>query len=113
LNPNSPVKVAAWMVIIIVARELTITGLRLLAASKSIVLAAENFGKHKTISQIAAIIALLMTDADGEWNSTLQNFFKGWLPEVAKIMLWLTVVLTASSGLIYLWRNRAIYLSDV
>jgi hypothetical protein len=31
----------------------------------------------------------------------------------AKIMLWLTVVLTAASGLIYLWRNRAIYLSDM
>ena len=49
LNPGAPVKVAAWMVIIIVARELAITGLRLLAASKNIVLAAEKFGKHKTI----------------------------------------------------------------
>jgi CDP-diacylglycerol--glycerol-3-phosphate 3-phosphatidyltransferase len=36
----------AWMVIIIVARELAITGLRLLAASKQVVLAAERFGKH-------------------------------------------------------------------
>src|SRR5580658_1650371 len=42
------VNVAAWMVIIIVARELAITGLRLLAASKNLVLAAEKFGKHKT-----------------------------------------------------------------
>jgi CDP-diacylglycerol---glycerol-3-phosphate 3-phosphatidyltransferase len=113
LNPNAPVRVAAWMVIIIVARELAITGLRLLAASKNIVLAAENFGKHKTISQIVAIIALLLTDANGEWNQPLQNFFKDWLPEFAKIMLWLTVALTASSGLIYLWRNREIYLSEV
>src|SRR5208282_4491836 len=39
LNPAAPVRVAAWMVIVIVARELTITGLRLLAASKNIVLA--------------------------------------------------------------------------
>ena len=43
LNPDAPVKVAAWMVIVIVARELTITGLRLLAASKNVVLAAEKF----------------------------------------------------------------------
>ncbi|MGA3180554.1 MAG: CDP-diacylglycerol--glycerol-3-phosphate 3-phosphatidyltransferase, partial [Verrucomicrobiota bacterium] len=35
----------AWMVVIVVARELSITGLRLLAASKSLVLAAERFGK--------------------------------------------------------------------
>ena len=60
VNPHAPVKVAAWMVIVIVARELAITGLRLLAASKNIVLAAENFGKHKTISQIVAINALLV-----------------------------------------------------
>src|SRR5262249_19387998 len=45
-------KVEAWMVIIIVSRELAITGLRLLAASKQLVLAAERYGKHKTISQM-------------------------------------------------------------
>src|SRR5487761_2712554 len=67
INPHAPVKVAAWMVIIIVARELSITGLRLLAASKNVVLAAERFGKHKTVSQIVAIIALLLTDARNEW----------------------------------------------
>src|SRR5579859_1115880 len=54
VNPAAPVKVAAWMVIIIVGRELAITGLRLLAASKNVVLASEKFGKHKTISQIVA-----------------------------------------------------------
>ncbi|HET7626284.1 MAG TPA: CDP-diacylglycerol--glycerol-3-phosphate 3-phosphatidyltransferase, partial [Verrucomicrobiae bacterium] len=51
---------AAWMAVVIVARELAITGLRLLAASKNVVLAAERNGKHKTISQIAAIIAILV-----------------------------------------------------
>src|ERR1044071_3154983 len=50
----------AWAVVIIVARELAITGLRLLAASKQVVLAAEKYGKHKTISQITAIVALLV-----------------------------------------------------
>ena len=112
LNPNAP-EVAAWMVILIVARELTITGLRLLAASKGVVLAAEKFGKHKTISQIVAIIALLVTDAKNEWWPWLQKIFEGWSPVFTEISLWLTVVLTASSGLIYLWRNRGIYLSDV
>ena len=51
------------MAVIIVARELAITGLRLLAASKNVVLAAERYGKHKTISQIVAIITLLLMDA--------------------------------------------------
>ena len=113
LDPHAPVKVAAWMVIIIVARELAITGLRLLAASKNVVLAAENFGKHKTISQIVAINALLVLDACGEWPAAAQKFFLAWVPAFAEFMLWLTVVLTVASGAIYLWRNRAIYLSDV
>jgi CDP-diacylglycerol--glycerol-3-phosphate 3-phosphatidyltransferase len=112
LHPDAPVKVAAWMVVIIVARELTITGLRLLAASKNIVLAAERFGKHKTISQIVAIIALLVTDARNEWGQSWRDALQ-WTPLFADIMLWLTVALTASSGVIYLWRNRQIYMSDM
>jgi len=113
LHPDAQVKVAAWMVIVIVARELAITGLRLLAASKNVVLAAERFGKHKTISQIIAIIALLLVDANTEWNPPLQKLFAGWLPLFAEIMLWVTVTLTVASGMIYLWRNREIYLNDV
>jgi CDP-diacylglycerol--glycerol-3-phosphate 3-phosphatidyltransferase len=113
LNHAAPVKVAAWMVIIIVARELAITGLRLLAASKNIVLAAERFGKHKTISQIVAIIALLVTDAKNEWPAWLQNIFGAWTTPFSATALWLTVALTASSGVIYLWRNRALYLEGV
>ncbi|HTX21475.1 MAG TPA: CDP-diacylglycerol--glycerol-3-phosphate 3-phosphatidyltransferase [Candidatus Aquilonibacter sp.] len=113
LNPGASVKVAAWMVVIIVARELTITGLRLLAASKNVILAAEQFGKHKTVSQIVAINALLILNACVEWPAQLQRFFQSWLPAFAEIMLWVAVVLTAASGAIYLWRNRALYMSDV
>ncbi len=113
LRPGAPVKVAAWMVIIIVARELAITGLRLLAASKGVVLAAEGFGKHKTVSQIVAIISLLLIEAKNEWPASWQAIFEGWSVPFAKIALWVTVGLTAASGLIYLWRNRKIYLSDL
>jgi len=113
MNADAPVKVGAWMVVIIVARELAITGLRLLAASKNIVLAAERYGKHKTISQIICIIALLVVDAAHEWPPALQNLFVSWTPMFATIMLWVTVVLTATSGLIYLGRNRALFLDDL
>ena len=113
MNANAPVKVGAWMVVIIVGRELAITGLRLLAASKNIVLAAERYGKHKTISQIITVIALLVLDASQEWPVALKDFFAPWAPTFAEIMLWITVVLTATSGLIYLWRNRALYLDDM
>jgi CDP-diacylglycerol---glycerol-3-phosphate 3-phosphatidyltransferase len=113
LHPDAPVKLAAWMVVIIVSRELAITGLRLLAASKNVVLAAERYGKHKTISQIVAIIALLVLDAYNEWPGGLKNLFVKWAPMFAEIALWVTVALTAISGLIYLWRNRALYLDDM
>jgi CDP-diacylglycerol--glycerol-3-phosphate 3-phosphatidyltransferase len=112
LNPDAPVKLAAWMVVLIVARELAITGLRLLAAAKGVVLAAERFGKHKTISQMVAIIALLVTDARNEWWPSLRDAL-WWSPQFTEVALWLTVALTATSGLIYLWRNREIYLSDM
>src|SRR5437660_5089223 len=60
--------IPAWMVVIIVARELAITGLRLLAASKNVVLAAEGYGKHKTISQIVALISILVLASYGQWG---------------------------------------------
>ena len=113
LKPDAPVKLAAWMVVIIVGRELVITGLRLLAASKNVVLMAERYGKHKTVWQIISLIALLVVDALNEWPQWLQQLFRSWSPTFAIIALWITVILTATSGLIYLWRNRALYLEDV
>lgn len=106
-------KVEAWMVVIIVARELAITGLRLLAASKSVVLAAERYGKHKTISQIVALISLLVLEAYVEWWPWLQGLFEPWAPAFTMLALWVTVVLTTTSGLLYLWRNRGLYIHDM
>jgi len=112
--------IPAWMVVIIVARELAITGLRLLAASKNVVLAAEGYGKHKTVSQIVAIIAILVSASYQEWGAVGQAIFGihligntpwvNWFTELAK---WLAVVLTFVSGGLYLWRNRALYLQDI
>jgi len=106
-------KVHAWMVVIIVARELAITGLRLLAASKNVVLAAERYGKHKTISQMVAIIALLVMDASAEWWPWLKAALLPWGPWFVLLALWVTLLLTTSSGALYLWRNRKLYLQDV
>jgi len=112
--------IPAWMVVIIVARELAITGLRLLAASKNVVLAAEGYGKHKTISQIVAIIAILVLHSYGEWGRLGQAVFgitvvggKSWVETFAEIAKWVAVGLTFVSGWLYLWRNRALYLQDL
>ena len=109
----------AWMVILIVARELAITGLRLLAASKSVVLAAEGFGKHKTISQIVSIVATLVVLSYGTWGRFGEWVFgfgvagKPWVVGFAELSKWIAVFLTAFSEIVYLWKNRALYLEDV
>ena len=53
----------AWVVIIIVCRELIVTGLRAMAIDEGIVLAADKFGKAETIVQIIAILPMLLHDA--------------------------------------------------
>ncbi|MFA5688309.1 MAG: CDP-diacylglycerol--glycerol-3-phosphate 3-phosphatidyltransferase [Kiritimatiellales bacterium] len=50
----------AWMVTLIISREMMVTGLRLLAAEKGVVLAAGAWGKHKTVWQMVYIIAVLI-----------------------------------------------------
>lgn len=105
-------QMAAWMVVIIVGRELAITGLRLLAANKQHVIAAERYGKHKTISQIVATISVLVLMSYPEWGRFGQVVFNWWVPIFTKIALWAAVILTATSGGIYLWKNRALYLND-
>lgn len=109
----------AWMVVIIVARELAITGLRLLAASKNLVLAAERYGKHKTISQIVAIIAVLVLLSYSQWGSPGMAVFgwmiggRPWIEHFVWFSKWVAVVLTLWSGVVYLWRNRRLYLEDM
>jgi len=108
----------SWMAIIVVARELAITGLRLLAASKNLVLAAEGFGKHKTISQIVAILAMLVYRSYQQWDRFGEQIFgfptgNPWVGIFTKLSLDVAVVLTFTSGVIYLWRNRRLYLADL
>ena len=110
----------AWMVVVIVARELAITGMRLLAASRNLVLAAEGFGKHKTVTQIACILAVLISLAYptwGGWGPVIfeARFFGGvpWMAAVTEASKWAAVGLTLLSGSIYLWRNRDLYLRDM
>ncbi|PLX88261.1 MAG: CDP-diacylglycerol--glycerol-3-phosphate 3-phosphatidyltransferase [Desulfuromonas sp.] len=53
-------RVPAWAVFVILAREMLVTGLRSIASSEGIVIAASPLGKYKTIFQMIAIIALLL-----------------------------------------------------
>jgi CDP-diacylglycerol--glycerol-3-phosphate 3-phosphatidyltransferase len=95
-----------WMVVLIIAREFLITGLRTIAAHKQVILAAEKVGKHKTVSQIVAIIVSLSVLSLGEFgfgDSPLARF----LGAAQTPLYWFALIITVVSGAIYFWKNSA------
>ncbi|MGF7057104.1 CDP-diacylglycerol--glycerol-3-phosphate 3-phosphatidyltransferase [Brassicibacter mesophilus] len=95
-------KLSAWVVVVIVAREFAITGLRVLAASEGITIAANWWGKIKTITQIVAIVALLLNN----YPFSLINF------PFDRISVALAVIFTIISGVDYLYINKEVFLSS-
>jgi CDP-diacylglycerol--glycerol-3-phosphate 3-phosphatidyltransferase len=96
-----------WMVVIIMAREFLISGLRQIAASKQKILAAERIGKHKTISQIVAILVSLAYLSLGEFG--LQDtLLARFLAESQIWLYWIALVITVLSGAFYFWKNASI-----
>jgi len=100
----------AWIVVVILAREFLVTGLRLVASAEGIVLAAENLGKYKTTFQIIAVIYFLLVIASREpafaWISPVLEF-RGLGPHIlGQLLIWIALILTVVSGLSYLWKNR-------
>jgi CDP-diacylglycerol--glycerol-3-phosphate 3-phosphatidyltransferase len=89
-----------WMVTIVVARELVITGLRSWMESHGARFGADWLGKFKMGLQCAAVIAVfvafLVPQGSGAWNA----FFDG----VRNILIWAMVVVTLLSGLQYMWK---------
>jgi CDP-diacylglycerol--glycerol-3-phosphate 3-phosphatidyltransferase len=63
LNATPMLRVPAWVVIIMITRDLTVDGIRMIAVTEGKVLAANSFGKVKTFLQIFAIIFYLLNDA--------------------------------------------------
>lgn len=101
--------VEAWMVAVIILRELLITSLRLYALNQGRVLAANRGGKHKTISQMVTIFLILIFIV---LKSTLshfnlwQNSMEAIYLRAIYLLMLITVSLTLISGLSYLWENR-------
>lgn len=101
----------AWMFVIIISREILITSLRLFSLNKGKVLAATKAGKHKTLSQMVVIFAILGFVVLKEimlefytWNPDWETFFRTGI----YILMLFTVGLTLYSGISYLWENRNI-----
>lgn len=112
--------IPAWMAIIIIAREFVITGLRLLAAARGVVMAAGWGGKNKTVSQVVAASAILTGLAlrDDWWTKLrlkldwLEAYRNLVFPKIALVLTVVAVGFTLSSGWSYLRNNRGLFLKD-
>ena len=117
--PGQHLILPAWMAIIIVARELAITGLRLLAASKGVILSAETIGKRKTNLQVGSVVGILVCVSYHDWGTWGPQFFGSkisgvpWSVWLTMLSTWCAVGLTAISGGHYLWRNRELFMKDL
>ncbi len=87
-------RIASWMVILIIAREFIISGFRLVAADKGVVIAASYWGKFKTVFQII-MVCLMIADL-------------AWLRTVTAVTAWIAVALTVISLIDYLYKNKEV-----
>jgi CDP-diacylglycerol--glycerol-3-phosphate 3-phosphatidyltransferase len=85
-------RVAAWVAMIIIAREFAVSGLRVAAGQQGVVIPASPLGKLKTVVQVAAILAVIATGSHGAW----------W----AQVLLYLAVAVTVISGADYFLNFR-------
>lgn len=92
------VRLSAWVAIVIIVREFVVTALRVVALSKNIVIPAETGGKLKTVSQMTAIILLLLPGGIGDLD-----FY-----DVGLVLMYIALILALVSGVKYtisFWRQ--------
>ena len=101
------------LLLLILTREFLITGLRLVAASSGVVLAAEKSGKHKTVSQIVAAILLLLAEAV---HQDFGAWMPGWagdaLPGGGRVFFGIATLLTVSSGTQYMVKYWSVFTGE-
>ena len=104
--------IPSWAAVIIIAREFAVSGLRTLAASDGIIIAASWWGKLKTVTQMAAIITLLLKVNIGVTQASIDfvsnnRFLNVFFTYVPNILLILAVIATIISGIDYFIKNKA------
>ena len=98
-------KVYAWATMIILIREFIVTGLRLVADTKGIVIAAGQLGKLKTVFQTAALSVLLAAPVFPAGGEKIVYI-------IGDILMGIAVLLTIVSGVEYIYKNRKVILES-
>ena len=91
-------RLSSFVPVIVLFRELAITGIRLLAAEKGVVIAASRAGKWKTVTQMIAIIALLLNNFPFVYVGFSFDYWASWL----------ACLITLYSGIDYFVKNKAL-----
>jgi CDP-diacylglycerol---glycerol-3-phosphate 3-phosphatidyltransferase len=86
-------RVAAWVAMVIIAREFAVTGMRQVAVEQGQVIAANAWGKFKTGLQIATVLVLILVDGSPLWSD---------------LLVYVTVAVTVFSGLEYFFELRRV-----
>ncbi|HKM28492.1 MAG TPA: CDP-diacylglycerol--glycerol-3-phosphate 3-phosphatidyltransferase [Anaerovoracaceae bacterium] len=95
--------VPGWMLIVILAREFAVAGMRTVAASEGLVIAAGMSGKIKTVLQMIAVPLLLLTAA------IVGTALYEYSYIAAQVFLWASLVMTIYSGAEYIIKNRHVF----
>ena len=114
--------VPAWIVIIIIAREFMVTGLRMLAAGQGQIISAGRWGKHKTAWQIVVIGIILVGEClrddilprclpPADLPVFLSRYFDRVFTAATMVIAILVAMLTVVSGTVYFWRYRGLVLT--
>ncbi len=91
---------ASWIVVIIVAREFIISGFRIIAAEKSIVIAASYWGKFKTTFQMIMVIMLIAGIDNPIWNT------------LTTVVTYIALILTIVSLIDYIMKNKEVMIDE-
>ncbi len=104
-----------WALMVVLTREFMVTSVRLVAAKDGTVIAANIWGKLKTVVQFVAILFELAALEFADWQTGILAGTP--LPDavfripliIGYVLLWISVVLTAISGVQYVWANRKFF----
>ena len=99
------IRVPAWIVIIMIIRDLAVDGIRMIGVSQGKIIAASKIGKLKTVMQIIAIIFVFLNDAMFAFLNLPNGF------TITDFILYLAALISLISLISYLYNNRGIFIS--
>ena len=107
-NAESVMSFNMWCAIILVARDIVVDALRFIAAQRKVVIAANIFGKMKTVFEMIAVSLVLLNGFP--FNYFDKNFPKGL--HITDIFVYIATLMSLISGIIYVFQNRKVFIEE-